>query len=146
MTGTIVLVLRLLLAISLYSFLGIALWTMWQELRLAGNQAARPRVPPLRLEIRARRRAPVVRGFNQSEIVLGRDPLADVPLADTSVSARHALLSFHDGQWWLSDLGSKNGTRLNQEGLIGPTVLTNGDEIKCGQTRLLVELDAAPRV
>ena len=54
----------------------------------------------------------------------------------------HARLSFHDGQWWIDDLGSTNGTRLNRERVMGATVLVTGDEIKCGSTRILVKLPA----
>jgi pSer/pThr/pTyr-binding forkhead associated (FHA) protein len=140
MSGPIVLGLRLVLAIALYAFLGEALWMMWQELRVTSTRVAFRRIPPIRLEVRNKRRTPIVRAFSQQAVVLGRDPLVDVPLSDDAVSARHALLSFHDGQWWVSDLGSKNGTRLNREALTGPTVLTTGDEIGCGPVRVLVNV------
>jgi len=145
MSGPIVLVLRVLLALALYAFLGAALWLMWQELRRTSARVGSSRVPAIRLEIRAKKRLPVVRAFSQPEIVLGRDPLSDVQIADQAVSARHALLSFHHGQWWLDDLGSTNGTRLNRDRLTGPTVLTSGDEIKCGQAHVVVSLSSRPR-
>jgi pSer/pThr/pTyr-binding forkhead associated (FHA) protein len=65
-----------------------------------------------------------------------------VPLDDKAVSALHARLSFHHGQWWAHDLGSRNGTRLNGQRLDAPTVLTTGDEIRCGAARMLVTLPA----
>jgi hypothetical protein len=46
-------------------------------------------------------------------------------------------------------MASRNGTRLNRETLGVPTVLTTGDEIKCGSVRVLVTLPAeatAPEV
>ena len=134
------LLLRLIAAAALYAFLGLALWMMWQELRRTAILAAGQKVPPIRLEIRARSQPSSVRLFAQSEVVLGRDPLSDVPLTDKAVSARHARLSYHHGQWWIDDLGSTNGTRLNHEQLEGATVLTSGDEIKVGSARVLVTL------
>jgi pSer/pThr/pTyr-binding forkhead associated (FHA) protein len=140
MTGPVVLVLRLLAAAALYAFLGLALWIMWQELRRSAALAAGLKVPPIRLQIKSRSEPPLTRLFTQTEVILGRDPLSDVPLSDKAVSARHARLSFHDGQWWIDDLASTNGTRLNREQLLGSTVLTSGDEIKCGSARVLVTL------
>jgi pSer/pThr/pTyr-binding forkhead associated (FHA) protein len=54
------------------------------------------------------------------------------------VSARHARLTFHHHQWWVDDLQSTNGTKLNDEPLRIPTVVANGDTIKCGQVDLTV--------
>lgn len=140
MSGPIVLVLRLLLALALYLFLGLALWMLWQDLRRTAREAEGRKVPPIRLEVQNGKQPGTIRVFAQPEVVLGRDPSCDLALADPSVSARHALLSFHDGQWWLDDLGSSNGTRLNRDKVGTATVLTAGDEIECGHARLLVGL------
>ncbi len=140
MSGPIVLLLRLLLALSLYLFLGLALWMLWRDLRQTVRSVTARNVPAIRLEIRDRKRPAAHRAFSQPEVILGRDPRCDVPLADPSVSARHALLSFHHGQWWLDDLGSSNGTRLNHEKVGTATVLTTGDEIQCGHARVLIHL------
>jgi hypothetical protein len=139
-TGPIVLVLRLIALAALYAFLGLALWIMWQALRRASDAASVGRVPTLRLEIRQKGFPAAYRNFAQPNVLVGRDPLADVSLKDRAVSTMHARLSFHDGQWWIDDLGSTNGTRLNRERLMTGTVLAGGDEIKCGSTRLLVTL------
>lgn len=144
MTGLAVLALRILALIALYAFLGLALWIMWQELRRGLSVASRSGSPPIRLEVRSRSRQAVVRQFTQPEVLLGRDPNSDVPLADRAVSTRHAHLRYHHGQWWIYDLGSRNGTRLNHQKLEVPTVLTTGDEITCGGVRVLVTLPAEP--
>ena len=75
-----------------------------------------------------------------SAITIGRDPGCDIPLIDDTVSTLHAQLTYHHSQWWLEDLSSTNGTTLNQTVVTMPTVLTAGDEIKCGDTRLTVNL------
>ena len=140
MSGPVVLVLRILLALALYLFLGWALWTIWQDLRQTGLQTAAQKVRVLRLEVRIKNRPILFRSFSQPEVTLGRDPACDVPIDDEAVSARHARLSFHHGQWWVEDLVSTNGTSLNYEKLTTATVLTSGDEIKCGKARLTVNL------
>jgi pSer/pThr/pTyr-binding forkhead associated (FHA) protein len=74
----------------------------------------------------------------QQELVLGRDPICDVVLAEGSVSRRHAQLRFHDGGWTLRDLDSTNGTRVN--GLrVGRCKLRPGDRLALGKERLLVD-------
>ncbi len=140
MSGSLVLVLRILLAFSLYLFLGLTLWMIWQDLKRAGFQAIRPRVPALRLEIQARGADPLYRTYSQPDIVLGRDPGCELRLEDEAVSARHARFSYHHGQWWIEDLHSHNGTSLNQTKLATATVLTNGDEVQCGNATLRVKL------
>jgi pSer/pThr/pTyr-binding forkhead associated (FHA) protein len=140
MSGTIMLVLRLVLAFALYGFLGWALAMLWRDIRSQGISLANRRVTSINLTIRHGRAAPVVKNFTQSEITLGRDPGCDIPLVDDTVSTRHAQLTYHHNQWWLEDLASTNGTKLNQIPITMPTVLTAGDEIKCGDTRLIVNL------
>ncbi len=142
MSGTLVLVLRILLAAALYLFLCLTLWLIWQDLKRAGFQAIRPRVPALRLEVQAPGADPLFRAFSQPEVTLGRDPICELRLEDEAVSARHARFSFHHGQWWLEDLHSRNGTTLNSIKLTTATVLANGDEVRCGKATLRVGLNA----
>lgn len=73
-----------------------------------------------------------MRYFSQAEISIGRDPGCDIPIFDETISARHAQLTYHHNQWWLEDLTSTNGTRLNAARITTPTVITSGDEIQCG--------------
>lgn len=145
MTGPVVLALRVLLALALYAFLGLALWMLAQDLRQTGREIAQRAVPSLRLRLRTRNQRSVYQEFSQAEVMLGRDPWCDVLIADKSVSARHARLSFHDGQWWVEDLASTNGTRLNHERLSRPTVVTAGDEITCGRAHVIVSLASRAR-
>jgi pSer/pThr/pTyr-binding forkhead associated (FHA) protein len=138
--GPIVLALRLLAAAALYAFLALALWTMWRQIQIAGSRASAASIPPIKLGVKRRGQRAVAHTFSQAEVLLGRDPLVDMHLPDKSVSIRHARASYHDGQWWLEDLGSTNGTRLNGAPLGRPTVLADGDEIKCGSCKVVVGL------
>jgi pSer/pThr/pTyr-binding forkhead associated (FHA) protein len=140
MSGAIILALRLILAVALYGFLGWALFILWREVRRQGLTLANRRVPNISLTIRHGQTAPITKNFTQPNIILGRDPGCDIPLLDDTVSTRHAQLAYHHSQWWLDDLSSTNGTTLNQIAVTTPTVLTAGDEIQCGDTRLIVNL------
>jgi pSer/pThr/pTyr-binding forkhead associated (FHA) protein len=138
--GTVVLILRLLLAAALYVFLGLAIWYIWSQLKQTTDRIASGQVPSIRLATEDAGSAAVERTFSRAEVIIGRDPRADIALKDGSASSRHAHLSFHHGQWWVVDLGSKNGTKLNRLPIAGPTVLADGDEIRCGQSRVHVHL------
>jgi hypothetical protein len=140
MSGPIVLGLRLLLALALYAFLAGALWIIWLELRKTGLDIAGRRTPVIRFQVGSPAGDGRSLHFSQPEIILGRDPACQIPLDDETVSARHAKLSYHHGQWWVEDLGSTNGTSLNRQKVKTATVLTTGDEISCGQVRLTVDL------
>jgi|JFJP01.1.fsa_nt_gi hypothetical protein len=140
MSGAVILVLRLILAAALYAFLGWALLFLWREVRRQGISLANRRVPGLNLTIRHGHASPIIKNFTQPNITLGRDPGCDIPLIDDTVSTRHAQLAYHHNQWWLEDLASTNGTALNQINITMPTVLTAGDEIQCGDTRLIINL------
>lgn len=140
MSGFLVFALRLLMAAAIYAFLGGALWIIWQDLKQAGQNASMQRFPAIQLEIRARNRVLKSQTFSKSEIILGRSPECDVPINDETASAQHAKLSYHHKQWWIEDLNSTNGTKLNKEKLTLPTVLTADDEIQCGQTKVIVSL------
>jgi pSer/pThr/pTyr-binding forkhead associated (FHA) protein len=140
MSAPFVLALRVLLAMSLYAFLGWALSTIWNELRNQGTLLAARKVPGIHLKIQVDNQLPSQHYFSQSEILLGRDSHCDLPLPDDTVSVRHARLSYHHGQWWLEDLGSTNGTRLNSELVSIPTVVINGDQVECGRVTIAINL------
>ena len=142
MIATVVLALRIVMAVSLYSFLGWALLTLWQELRQQADRLARQKNPRIQLEIKSGVDQISQTLFTETEIVIGRDKNCDVPLTDETVSAHHARIVYHHGQWWLEDINSTNGTYLNREKIIVPTVLVSGDEVKCGDTAFAVQIEA----
>lgn len=140
MSAPIVLTLRLFLAVALYAFLGWAFVTLWRELRNQSLTLESRKVPGISLMVQNGDMPPSLRHFSQAEILMGRDSHCDIPLDDNTVSSRHARLVFHHGQWWLEDLGSTNGTRLNNEPLTIPTVVIGGDQVSCGKTTLTINL------
>jgi pSer/pThr/pTyr-binding forkhead associated (FHA) protein len=137
MTGIIVFILRILLAASLYAFLILALVTLWNELRANQRLAAGHKPPPLTIKI-LDSDIEAVHQYNLSQIMIGRDPSCELAIPNELVSAQHARLSFHHNQWWVEDLQSTNGTFLNDERVYTPTVLIDGDELRCGKINLQV--------
>ncbi len=140
MSGPIVFALRLLLTASLYAFLAWAFASLWRDIKSQGTLLATRKVPPISLTIAGTDLTPQVRYFAQAEVTIGRNPACECPVEDVTASARHARLSYHHNQWWLEDLGSTNGTLLNQEKLAIPTVVISGDEFRCGETCFTVTL------
>jgi pSer/pThr/pTyr-binding forkhead associated (FHA) protein len=67
-------------------------------------------------------------------VVIGRDQDADLPLDDTQASRQHARLSPTHGGAVVEDLGSTNGTFVNQNEVHGRAALAAGDELIVGVT------------
>ena len=75
--------------------------------------------------------------LDDGENVLGRDDQAGKIIADTSVSRRHAKITVSRDTATLEDLGSKNGTFVDDRRIDGPTVLGDGDTIRLGLVTLV---------
>jgi pSer/pThr/pTyr-binding forkhead associated (FHA) protein len=70
------------------------------------------------------------------EAILGRAADSTVRIDDSFVSAHHARIRRVDGRWYLADLGSTNGTILNDESVDGERQIDYGDLIVIGDIRL----------
>jgi len=91
-------------------------------------------VPYLKLILTPGQRAIELR---EAVVRLGRDPLSTIPFTGADarvVSARHAELRWHDGQWHVADVGSRNGTYLNGRRVSAEAALTSGDAVTLGET------------
>ncbi|MFJ5885395.1 FHA domain-containing protein [Kitasatospora cineracea] len=64
---------------------------------------------------------------------IGRMTGCDLRLGDSTVSRRHAELRFEAGDWVLYDLGSSNGTFVNDRRVVGGTVVRAGDRLRFGR-------------
>lgn len=75
-----------------------------------------------------------------ARIVIGRERDCDLLLTEISVSRHHAELLFDGVEWWLRDLGSKNGTRVNGMRVQLPFRVRPGDHVSFGQERFRLVL------
>lgn len=73
-------------------------------------------------------------------LTLGRDDACDVPLDEscTSVSRQHARLEMTSHGVVVTDLRSRNGTRVNGRPIAAPTLLQAGDVIEFGTVRAIL--------
>ncbi len=74
-----------------------------------------------------------------AEVTIGRSPSCEISVDDDKVSRRHARIFLRDGQARILDLGSRNGTLLNGERVVGETLLLPGDRVQVGETRVLFD-------
>ncbi len=65
--------------------------------------------------------------------MVGRHGGNAVVLEDGSVSSEHAEIALRQGRWWVSDLGSTNGTLVNGARINGPTPLGPGALVQFGR-------------
>jgi pSer/pThr/pTyr-binding forkhead associated (FHA) protein len=74
--------------------------------------------------------------LGDAHITIGRAEDSTLVITDDYASARHARLVPRDGQWFLEDLGSTNGTYLDRAKVSGPTPVPLGVPIRIGRTSL----------
>lgn len=135
-------ILRILLAILLYAFVGAVVILLWRDLRQASQQAkAREGLRGRLIIIASGLPSPKVGDtFPLLPVTsIGRAPTNTITLPDETASLEHALISLRAGKWWLEDLGSRNGTLLNGLVINGPTVISAGDLIGLGQAQFKLE-------
>ena len=70
------------------------------------------------------------------ELTLGRASGCQITLDDNYVSQLHARVFRRDGQVYVEDLGSTNGTYLNRKKVVSPVALRRGDRLQVGKTVL----------
>lgn len=70
--------------------------------------------------------------LHETETFIGRSSSNDIIFDDSLVSGQHAKVSYADGKFWIEDLGSTNGTRVNGEAISSKLALRDGYLIKIG--------------
>jgi pSer/pThr/pTyr-binding forkhead associated (FHA) protein len=71
--------------------------------------------------------------LGERPLFIGRDASNDVVLVDETVSNRHASVWVRDGEIWVEDLKSTNGTALNGARVTGPVNAKAGDIVEVGR-------------
>ncbi len=74
-------------------------------------------------------------------VTIGRAPDNDVVIGDPATSGHHGRIEMRTGSFWISDLGSTNGTLVNGEPVIEKE-LAEGDLISIGQSSIRFTLEA----
>jgi hypothetical protein len=141
----VILALRLALVAVLYGFLVLIMRVAARGLRSAPQVAGRPApaasATGLRLIVveaggSALRSGQVLELPDQA--TLGRSARAEVVIADAAVSAEHARVFRVGRAWVITDLGSTNGTRVNETPVNGEMPLAPDDVLALGSVRLKV--------
>jgi len=70
------------------------------------------------------------------DTVIGRAPQCEIQLLSRAVSRRHARIEFDGQQAIISDLGTKNGIKLNGQRVQGAAVVSEGDEVVVGDIHM----------
>jgi pSer/pThr/pTyr-binding forkhead associated (FHA) protein len=72
-------------------------------------------------------------------MVIGRGRSADVVIAEPTISRAHAAIGYDGSGFFMQDLGSTNGTRVNgkREARVD---LSDGDELQLGKLRLRISV------
>ena len=139
MSGIIILVLRIITIISLYAFLGLAIYMIWKNIEVSSRSIKKTMVPQIKLST-VDLDTNQVQEFTDPEIIIGRDPQCDFSIPRETVSAHHARLSYHHKNWWIEDMISTNGTYLNEDQVTTATVLVDGDTIQCGDVSFTINI------
>ncbi len=147
--------LKLFLLLLLYLFFLRVLRAVWAEVqpaKLVEAPAAKPKRERAgrRTAAKGKHGAPLLRVTAPpelkgrtyplgQEVTLGRAAGCQVTIEDTYASQLHARVFQREGQIYVEDLGSTNGTYLNDEPLRGPQPLHPGDRIRIGDSDFTFE-------
>jgi pSer/pThr/pTyr-binding forkhead associated (FHA) protein len=78
--------------------------------------------------------------ISQPEFLIGRGAECDLRMRATSISRHHCLIRTTPEEALVIDLGSSNGTFLNEHQVRSPTALHSGDRLRIGDRTYLVDL------
>jgi len=136
MSATVVLVLRGLITMLLYLFIGSMIYILWRNTfsPKEHGESARSIIFDISYE-----NLNADLEFTDTELFIGRDSNAQISIPLETVSNLHARIFRKKGAWWIEDLQSTNGTFLNSVKVVSPTALETNDLIQCGESEILVK-------
>lgn len=141
----ILFVLRLISGLVLISFLVALFVIVWRDYQSAAQQASANRRTYGQL-VGLREIDGIVIASGETYPLLpltslGRAPTNSIIINDSFASSEHAVVMLKNGQWWLEDRLSRNGTLLNEMPITQPVVITEGDIISIGKMNFRLELE-----
>lgn len=134
MIDVVLLIGRLLFVALLYLFLFAIMRT---GIGLVRGQRKKERVWNLSVEKGPKE----LRGVSiavHGPVIVGRSPSADIVIGAGYVSARHARFSLMGQNLFVEDLGSTNGTTVNDQPITDPVALNDGDIVTIGDVVIRV--------
>lgn len=137
-------ILRVVSALLLLTLMSVIFYILWREFRamtksIQDTQRSYGQIVPLQ-EVDG---TYVITGESHPLLprtTIGRAPTNSIIVKDTFASNEHAFIILRDGQWWLEDQHSRNGTTLNELPVDQPIIVTDGDVIGIGRLRYRLEL------
>jgi hypothetical protein len=102
----------------------------------AGRASKKKRGAPGSVTIADGPQAGVGATLGEQPVVIGRGSDCQIRLDDDYSSTRHARLFQSEGEWWVEDLGSTNGTYLDGQRVTRPVPAEIGGSIRIGRTTL----------
>lgn len=149
MSDPLLKILNLCLLALLYLFFARVLQAVWAEVsgpRMAKSRTRATKNAPAPQQKRRRSQIATAsalrvvepesdRGYAfplADEMTLGRAAGCQITLEDTFVSQIHARIFRREGNFYIEDLGSTNGTYLNRVRVAGPMLMSPGDLVQVG--------------
>jgi hypothetical protein len=139
----VILLVRLLFSALLYVFLGAVFFLLWRDIKTSARHQIAPAVRERPGQLRVLLGHD---GFSEGTLLtltpfttIGRSDNNSIIISDPYASGEHALVAWRNGQWWLEDRDSRNGTLLNDMPVDAPLIVGHGDVIGIGQMQLRFE-------
>ena len=139
----IIFALRLIGALALLFFMGLIGWLIYKDIQAVTELSEKSAEGFGNLEVVGDEASIIPEGSSFPLLpvtTIGRAQSNTIVIDDDFVSNRHVLFSLRGKHWWAEDLGSRNGTTLNDHPLESPTVISDGDIITIGHTRFRIQI------
>ena len=116
------------------------IYTLWRDLRFNTQLIQFQKVPALTLLRPSTDEDNAETTYTISEVTIGREAGNTIRIQDDTISSIHSRFIYKNRHWWIEDLSSTNGTFLNDEVIISPTILMSGDEVRVGNQIMEVKI------
>ncbi len=92
-----------------------------------------------RLVVQSGDAAGLIYALEGDRVTIGRGPENTIQVIDRRTSRAHASLARTEGGWRVRDLGSRNGTLINDRPIRGEELIRSGDRLLIGETLFVLE-------
>lgn len=137
-------IMRVFAGLALFGFLIALYWVIWRDFKLSTQRLRSNRTIYGYLVSIAEFDGQYKQIGDKYPLLpittLGRSATNTIIVNDNFACSEHARIILQDGQWWLEDRNSRNGTLLNEEPMRSRTILTDGDVIGIGSYSYKLEL------